>query len=183
MSRVKGEFEKGYVPNWSEEDFRISDVAFSSKTKQQQQQREKVSRGVSAIHDREIFHLQDRGGEDIKGSWYREELQPIQKNRYLIEKVIRKRKIPAAAEASKLVPTALPRRGRKRKQDSTTTAAATSVDYAKKTDQPGSYEVLVKWKGWPNKFNTWIPESDIENLKQQRNKNISPSSQHQVQNE
>ena len=21
-------------------------------------------------------------------------------------------------------------------------------------------EVLVKWKGWPDKFNSWIPESD-----------------------
>jgi len=50
--------------------------------------------------------------------------------------------------------------------------------------------VLVKWKGWPNKFNTWIPESDIENLKHQRNKNISPLShptsaaaEHQVEND
>ena len=23
-------------------------------------------------------------------------------------------------------------------------------------------EVLVKWKGWPEKFNSWIPASDLE---------------------
>lgn len=25
-------------------------------------------------------------------------------------------------------------------------------------------QVLVKWKGYPNKFNSWIPESDLKNL-------------------
>ena len=25
-------------------------------------------------------------------------------------------------------------------------------------------EVLVKWKGWPNKFNLWIPESNLKDI-------------------
>ena len=25
-------------------------------------------------------------------------------------------------------------------------------------------EVLVKWKGWPDKFNSWIPESDLQDI-------------------
>jgi hypothetical protein len=28
----------------------------------------------------------------------------------------------------------------------------------------GRKEVLVKWKGYPNKFNSWIPASDIEQI-------------------
>ena len=26
----------------------------------------------------------------------------------------------------------------------------------------GKKEVLVKWKGWPEKFNSWIPASDLQ---------------------
>ena len=28
----------------------------------------------------------------------------------------------------------------------------------------GVPEVLVKWKGWPVKFNSWIPESDLQDI-------------------
>ena len=28
----------------------------------------------------------------------------------------------------------------------------------------GGVEVLVKWKGWPSKFNSWILEKDVQNL-------------------
>ena len=34
----------------------------------------------------------------------------------------------------------------------------------KKRKRKGISEVLVKWKGWPSKFNSWIPESDMEDL-------------------
>ena len=34
----------------------------------------------------------------------------------------------------------------------------------KKRKRKGILEVLVKWKGWPSKFNSWIPESDLEDL-------------------
>ena len=26
----------------------------------------------------------------------------------------------------------------------------------------GKKEVLVKWKGWPEKFNSWIPALDLQ---------------------
>ena len=73
---------------------------------------------------RRLFKLIDNGGEELKGSWYPEEVQEIAKNRFLIEKVIRKR-----------------------------------------TTKEGEQEVLVKWKGLPAKFNTWIPASDLERVK------------------
>ena len=28
----------------------------------------------------------------------------------------------------------------------------------------GANELLVKWKGWPAKVNTWVPESDLERI-------------------
>ena len=34
----------------------------------------------------------------------------------------------------------------------------------KKRKRKGISEVLVKWKGWPSKFNSWIAESDMEDL-------------------
>jgi len=71
---------------------------------------------------RKVYKLEDTAGEEIKGSWYPEELQSIEKNKYLIEKVLRKRKA-----------------------------------------QDGTEELFVKWKGWPTKFNTWIPASDTTN--------------------
>jgi len=102
VSKVKGVFEKGYMPNWSEEHFMVDSDRRNPRT---------------------VYKLSDTGGEEVKGSWYPEEVQEISKNRYLIEKILRKRK---AADGSK--------------------------------------EVFVKWKGWPTKFNTWIPESDLEHV-------------------
>ena len=102
ISKVKCAFEKGYIPNWSEEHFLV--------------QSEKST-------PRRVFKLVDKGGEEVKGSWYPEEVQEIAKNRYLIENVIRKRK-----------------------------------------SKKGVKELLFKWKGWPAKFNTWVPESDLERI-------------------
>jgi hypothetical protein len=98
INDVKGQFEKGYIPNWSEEHFLI-EKPIPGKKRQ--------------------YKIKDYGGEDIKGSWYKEELQKIRENKYLIEKIIRKRKL-----------------------------------------DDGTKEILVKWKGWPVKFNSWIPEDD-----------------------
>ena len=103
ICKVKGAFDKGYIANWSEERF----LVHSSK---------------SSL--RRVFTMIDKGGEDLKGSWYPEEVQEIAKNRFLIEKVIRKR-----------------------------------------TTKKGAQESLLKWKGWPVKFNTWIPASDLERVK------------------
>ena len=34
----------------------------------------------------------------------------------------------------------------------------------KKRKKKGKVEILVKWKGWPAKFNSWIPEKEVENI-------------------
>ena len=68
---IKGLFEKGYMPNWSEEHFHIQ----------------------SRIPKRKpVFKLADDLGDNIKGQIYEVQLHPIEENRYLIERIIRKRK-------------------------------------------------------------------------------------------
>ena len=105
ISDNKGTFEKGYLPQWSEEDFRIREVR------------------PEAGH-RTVYKLEDRAGEPLHGAWYREEIQPISKNRYLVERIIRRR---------------------------------------------ANGECLVKWRGWPKSFNTWVPEADLVSSGEQQN--------------
>ena len=64
ISKFKGAFDKGYIPNWSEEHFLVQ----SDKST-----------------PRRVFKLIDKGGQELKGSWYPEEVQEIAKNRFLIE--------------------------------------------------------------------------------------------------
>ena len=61
--------------------------------------------------------------DDIKWEFYDEELQPIEENRYLFERIIGKRKSPKAAQ-----------------------------------------EFIVKCKGWPTKYNSWVKEEDCDNI-------------------
>ena len=77
ISKWKGVFEKGYIPNWSEEHFHVKKRLAKKKP---------------------VYKLVDDLGEDIKGEFYEEELQPIEENRFLIEKVLRKRKIGGKEE-------------------------------------------------------------------------------------
>ena len=74
INKVKGIFQKGYIPNWSEEHFHI---------------KEEVQK------NRPVYHLTDDLGEDIKGEFYPEEIQPIEENRYLIENILKKKKDPS----------------------------------------------------------------------------------------
>ena len=70
------------------------------------------------------YCLCDLDGEDIKGTFYKSELQLVDyltQGSFEIEKVIKKR-------------------GCGKKEE----------------------EVLVKWKGWPEKFNSWILASDLQ---------------------
>jgi len=103
VSKLKGQFEKGYMPNWSQEHFIVDKVNTSTQ--------------------RRVYKLKDYANEDISGSWYDQEVQPIKKNLYLVEKVLRKRKAAS-----------------------------------------GEQELFVKWKGWPNKFNSWIKDTDIQDI-------------------
>jgi len=72
ISRLKGIFEKGYLPNWSEEIFTVYQI--------------KNTIPVTYI-------LRDTSGEVIAGSFYNEELQKTKQEVFRIEKVIRKKKI------------------------------------------------------------------------------------------
>lgn len=100
ISRWKGTFEKGYVPNWSREHFTV-------------QQR--------ASHPHALYKLADTAGEPLEGLFYEREVQPIPQNTLQVDRVLRHRG-----------------RGARR-------------------------QVLVKWRGWPDKFNRWIAHSELHN--------------------
>ena len=96
LSKMKTTFEKGYLPNWTEQHFRVE--------------------GTS-VPKRRIYKLQNIRGEPINGTYYQEEIQSIGENEHQIEKILKRRNNP----------------------------------------EDGTAEVFVKWKGWPDQFNTWIP--------------------------
>ena len=87
-------FEKGPTANWSEEIFEIRGVEKSNPT---------------------VYRIKDSAGEDIDGTFYRQQLQKTDQNIYRIDRIIRKR----------------------------------------------CGEALVKWSGYPDQFNSWIPETDV----------------------
>lgn len=103
VSKVKGVFEKGYLPNWTAEHF-VVDKALR-------------------LGRRGAYKLKDYNNEEMTGEWYPEEVQAIDNNRYLIEKVLKRR-----------------------------------------NGAGGIKEIFVKWQGWSPKFNSWIPETNIEEI-------------------
>ena len=72
ISRIKGLFEKGYLPNYSEEVFTIAEV--------------KLTLPVTYI-------LKDSADNLIHGGFYEQELQKTQQEIYRIEAVLKKKKI------------------------------------------------------------------------------------------
>src|SRR5260221_2026290 len=78
ISRIKRTFEKGYLPNWSEELFTI----------------DKVQKTIPVT-----YIIKDTLGEVITGSFYNEELQKSNQEVYRVEKVIRKKKIDGIEHA------------------------------------------------------------------------------------
>src|SRR5277367_2191609 len=73
LSKAKRVFDKGYLPNWTEEVFTISRIIDTSEPKQ--------------------YKVSDDRLEEIDGSFYAAELQKVSKPEvYAIEKVIRSRK-------------------------------------------------------------------------------------------
>jgi hypothetical protein len=99
ITKYKGEFAKGYTPNWTREHFIV---------------REQLS------HPQTVYKLEDASGEPIEGVYYRSELQPAPRNPRQVEQVIQ-------------------RRGKGNRG-----------------------EALVKWVGWPEKFNSWILHSELK---------------------
>jgi len=104
ISRQKGVFEKGYVGNWSYEVFFINKIIIPRDKEQPVR-----------------YGLREYDGDEIEGSFYKEELQKVNeklKDFWLVEKVLRRKKV-----------------GNKKM-------------------------MLVKWLGWPDKYNSWEDESN-----------------------
>ena len=100
VSRYRGTFDKGYLPNWTEEYYRIT----------------KIKNTVPPV-----YVISDMQDEVLQGTFYGHELQKIlidPNATYRIEKVLKKKR--------------------------------------------GS--IFVKFVGWPNKFNMWIPTNDVSQL-------------------
>lgn len=70
IARWKGEFEKGYMPNWSREHFVV---------------RKRFD------HPHPVYKIEDARGEPVEGNFYRKELQPIPRVTLQIERVLRRR--------------------------------------------------------------------------------------------
>jgi len=107
LSKFKWHFDKGYLPNWTDEIFVVSSRIASTP--------------------RRLYKLKDAGDELIEGKFYEDELQRVDKDlhsgEYEVERVLERRRNKTTNEQ----------------------------------------EVLVKWKGWPDKFNSWIPASRLSN--------------------
>jgi hypothetical protein len=101
ISRTKSVFEKGFLPNWSEELYIVDKVQKTMPT---------------------TYKLKDLLGEEVEGSFYEQELQKALQEVYRVEKVIRKKKI-------------------------------NGVEHA-----------FVKWSGYNEKHNSWIPVKDLTNV-------------------
>ena len=76
ISKVKGQFEKGYLPNWSREEF-----------------------FVDKIHTKflpSMVTLKDHKGEIIEGNFYKDEIQRIKREKdddiYAVEKIVRQKR-------------------------------------------------------------------------------------------
>ena len=96
MKQTKRVFKKGYEPSWTEEIFTISSLYPS---------------------DPPTYILQDLSGEEIKGKFYEQEIQPVTyktDERFIVERVLKTR-----------------RRGKRT-------------------------EYFVKWRNYPDKFNSWV---------------------------
>ena len=83
LSKVKGVFARGYLPQWTEEYFVVT--------------------SIDQRHYPTTYRLQDSTGAEIEGSFYREEIQPIsltvdddssqqQDAEFMVEKVLRRQR-------------------------------------------------------------------------------------------
>jgi hypothetical protein len=74
ISKVKSVFEKGYLPNWTEEEFKVI--------------------GINRKFYPTTYTLADSDGNVIDGSFYRQEIQPIlrQDNVYVVEEIVRRQR-------------------------------------------------------------------------------------------
>lgn len=104
ISKVKSIFEKGYLANWTEEEFFVDEI------------NEKFTPLM--------YKLIDYHGNRIDGSFYRYELQKVKRDDdvFLVERIINRRR------------------------------------------DGNQTWYLVKWVGYPNSFNSWISENDMQTV-------------------
>jgi hypothetical protein len=104
ISRKRHVFEKGYLPNFTEEVFKVAKVISN--------------------HAPHRYELEDLAGEQIKGRFAPEEIQETIKDGdvWKIERIIRRVK------------------------------------------RPGGIYYFVKWRGFPDKFNSLVPEQELVKL-------------------
>jgi hypothetical protein len=103
ISKYKSIFDKGYLPNYTEEFYKIKEVKLGRPT---------------------VYMLEDLKGEAVDGLFYDGELSPYNETdetTYKVEKVLGKKTVK------------------------------------------GKKFVLVKYKGWPDKFNEWLPAENVTN--------------------
>ena len=112
LNKTKRTFDKGYLTNWAQELFQISYVVKHQTP--------------------HTYKIVDFDGETISGSFYSQELQPVEKEQiYEKESILNRRK----------------RKKKKKKK--------------KKKRQMWVKEIKVHCKGYPSKFDSWILESDL----------------------
>lgn len=71
ISKVRGVFDKKYMPNWSAEIFKIKKVQLTNPT---------------------TYLLKDTNNEDIKGGFYTEQLLKVKyPDAYLVKKILQRR--------------------------------------------------------------------------------------------
>lgn len=106
ISKSKRTFDKGYLPNWTYEQFVVDEVVTP-----------KVNHRFLDSSVR--YKLKDEDGETLEGTFYASELQKTRPREVTqIEKIIRRR----------------------------------------------GNNVLVKWVGYPDKFNQWIPAVNVHKI-------------------
>ena len=106
ISFLKKPFDREYQQKWSSELFQITN--------------RKMRQG------RPIYTLSDYAGDDVDGTFYPEELQPVTISGdtvYKIDKVLRSR------------------------------------------TRKGQKEYLVRWLGWPSKYDSWVTSADLQDIK------------------
>ena len=102
--KKKGTFEKGYLPNWTEEVFSIA------------QRLRRIP---------PVYRLREYDGTMLDGTFYERELQRVQQSEadlFRMEKILKTR--------------------------------------GKGKDE----QYLVRWSGWPSKYDQWIPASSLKDL-------------------
>ena len=100
ISKTRRAFDKGYLPNWTEEIFTITEALRTTPP---------------------TYKIKDYDDEEIVGSFYDKELQLVTSGDvFKIEKIMSTRK------------------------------------------RKGVKEYFVKWRGYPDKFNSWVKEDDME---------------------